>query len=476
MSLQNILILIASALLIRIVFPGKRRQWALLVVSILAIYWLQPALPIRNMDFWLPTATVGLIFLSWGLTSLKEQLLDPVNWLGAGLSLGTLLLIGLTRFVSLEGIITPTRPPQFYLVISALLLIILSTFVLTLFSKPSPGLIWMGILVLLLVFIILKTPFLSLQGSIVLRRIMSQDPSLAKSTDLGWLGFSYVSFRLIHTLIDRMKGRLNEIGLGELLVYTIFYPTVIAGPIDRLQRFRKDLLNPEPLSPGKMLQSGERLAVGLFRKFILADALGLIAISGTNVTQVQSAGWLWLMLIAYAFQIFLDFAGYTDIAVGSGILLGFRIPENFNQPYLKPNLTLFWNNWHMTLTQWIRSYFFFPITRHLRRQGKLPAPLIILITQMSTMLIIGLWHGITLNFVFWGTWHGLGLFIHNRWSAIVGPKVSKITAGKPFMTLIFKVSGMCLTFLFVSLGWVWFALPTTGSALITFARLFGLGS
>ena len=155
MSLQNILILIASALLIRIIFPGKHRQWVLLVASILAIYWLQPALPIRSMDFWLPTATVGLIFLSWGLTSSREQLHDPVNWLGAGLSLGTILLIGLTRFISLEGLLTPTRPPQFYLVLSTIFFISLSTFVLTRFSSLSPWRIWLGILVLLLVFIIL---------------------------------------------------------------------------------------------------------------------------------------------------------------------------------------------------------------------------------------------------------------------------------------------------------------------------------
>jgi len=475
MSLQNILFLIGSALLIRIVFPGKQRRWALLVMSILAIYWLQPALPIRNMDFWLPTATVGLIFLSGGLTSSKECLKDPINWLAAGLSLGTILLIGLTRFISLEGLLTPTRPPQFYLVLGTILLISLTTLTLIRFSKPSPGHIWMGILMLLLIFIILKTPLLSFTASIGLRRIMSQDPTLAKSTDLGWLGFSYVAFRLIHTLIDRLKGRLNDIKLGEYLVYTIFYPAVIAGPIDRLQRFRKDLENPEPLSPGNLRQSGERLVVGLFRKFILADTLGLIAISGTNVNQVQSVGWLWLMVMAYAFQIYLDFAGYSDIAIGSGILLGFHLPENFNRPYLKPNLTLFWNNWHMTLTQWIRSYFFFPITRHLRRKGKLPAPLIIFVTQMSTMLLIGLWHGITLNFVIWGTWHGLGLFIHNRWSTMMGPKVNTITAGKPNLSLLFKYGGVCLTFLFVSLGWVWFALPSTGLAFRTLAKLFGLG-
>jgi D-alanyl-lipoteichoic acid acyltransferase DltB (MBOAT superfamily) len=214
----------------------------------------------------------------------------------------------------------------------------------------------------------------------------------------------------------------------------------------------------------------------LFRKFILADALALIALSGTNAQQVQTSGWLWVMLIAYAFQIFFDFAGYTDIAIGTGMLLGFQLPENFNQPYRKPNLALFWNSWHMTLTQWVRSYLFFPLTRALRKEDKLSAPLIIFITQMLTMLVIGLWHGVTRNFLIWGAWHGIGLFVHNRWSAFAGPKVAELTQNRPTLTGIFKVSGILLTFLFVSLGWVWFALPTTSLAMATFAKLFGIGT
>ena len=474
MSLQKILILIASALLIRILFPGKNRQWALLVLSTVAIFWLQPPLSIRNMDFWFPTAAIGLVFFSWGITSRKEQLRDPANAFAAVLSLGTVCLIGLTRFISLKGILTPSRPPQFFLIATAVVIIFLITIFLSRYAKPSPLIIWLSILFLLIVFNLLKTPYFANRFSILFRQLMSQDPSLARSTDLSWLGFSYLAFRLIHTLIDRLKGRVEGIGLGEYLIFILFYPAVLAGPIDRLQRFREDLENPKPLSAGDALQSGKRLAVGLFRKFILADLLGLISISGSNSHQVQSAGWLWVLLIAYSFQIYLDFAGYTDIAIGTGLLLGFQLPENFNRPYLKPNLTLFWNNWHMTLTQWIRTYYFFPVTRKLRRKRKLPPTLIILITQLSTMLLIGLWHGITLNFLIWGTWHGIGLFIHNRWSAKIGPKLNAVSSGKPVLAFALKASSVCLTFLFVSLGWVWFALPSTGSALSAFRVLFGL--
>ncbi len=123
------------------------------------------------------------------------------------------------------------------------------------------------------------------------------------------------------------------------------------------------------------------------------------------------------MLYAYAFQLFFDFSGYTDIAIGTARLMGIKLPENFNHPYLKPNLTQFWSNWHMTLTQWFRAYFFNPVTRALRSASKpVSIPVIIFITQLGTMLLIGLWHGVSFNFILFGLWHGIGLFIHNRWS------------------------------------------------------------
>jgi D-alanyl-lipoteichoic acid acyltransferase DltB (MBOAT superfamily) len=474
MSLLNILILIAAALAVRLLFPGKLRRWALLVSSIIAIYWLQPSLPVRQMDFWFPTATLGLVMASWGLTAEKGQLKAKRNWLAAALTLGTVVLLALLRFVSLKGILTASRPPQLLSVAVALLILSALTFLLVHFIKPARPALTVGVVVILAFFILLKNPALAQWTSAGLRSLMAQDPTLALPTDLGWLGFSYVAFRLIHTLIDRMNGRLKEMGLDEVLIYTIFFPAFMAGPLDRLQRFRKDLDKPQPLAADELRISGQRLATGLFRKFILADSLALVAITATNVAQVRTAGWLWLMLAAYSFQLYFDFAGYTDIVIGMGRLLGFTLPENFKHPYRQPNLTQFWNNWHMTLTQWFRGYFFNPITRALRRNKKLPAPLIIFITQMSTMLVIGLWHGITPNFIIWGLWHGLGLFIHNRWSSFAKPKVAALVEKRPALDKVFYLSGMAFNFVFVSLGWIWFALPTTDLALQTFGKLFGI--
>ena len=134
--------------------------------------------------------------------------------------------------------------------------------------------------------------------------------------------------------------------------------------------------------------------LGLFKKFVVADALALIALNDALATQVRTTGWMWIIVYAYAFQIYFDFSGYTDIAIGIARLVGIKLPENFAAPYLKPNLTQFWNSWHMTLTQWFRSYFFNPFNRWIRGYKTIPAWTMILIGQLATMLIDRLmaWH------------------------------------------------------------------------------------
>jgi len=214
--------------------------------------------------------------------------------------------------------------------------------------------------------------------------------------------------------------------------------------------------------------------VGLFKKFVLADSLALIALNNINALQTGTAGWMWVLLYAYTFQILFDFSGYTDIAIGIGGFLGFRLPENFANPYLKPNLTQFWNSWHMTLTQWFRSYFFNPVTRFLRSsKHRLPIPVIIFVTQLGTMLLIGLWHGVTWNFILWGLWHGVGLFLQNRWSEFLRPRLIGIENRK-WLNLCVSGLSTFLTFQYVALGWVWFALPDPVLSWQVFLKLFGL--
>ncbi|HKJ37930.1 MAG TPA: MBOAT family O-acyltransferase, partial [Anaerolineales bacterium] len=243
------------------------------------------------------------------------------------------------------------------------------------------------------------------------------------------------------------------------------------GPIDRVERFVKDLQKEFALTQNETLLAGQRIAIGLFKKFVIADALALIALNDSLAAQVHSTGWMWIHLYAYTFQIYFDFSGYTDIAIGIAQLVGIKLPENFLSPYTKPNLTQFWNNWHMTLTQWFRSYFFNPFNRWIRSYKKIPAWTMILIGQLATMLLIGLWHGITWNFILWGAWHGLGLFLQNRWSAFAK---TRINVTDPRLQSVLQIGGVLFTFHFVALGWVFFALSEQSLSQTVILRLIGL--
>jgi D-alanyl-lipoteichoic acid acyltransferase DltB (MBOAT superfamily) len=511
MGLRDILIFTALALAYRLIFRQRGRNWFLLVSSALAIYWLQPLAPIRYMDFWLPTVTLGLVVLSWVSTSPPEGRDWRANWPAAAVLAGVVLLVGLTRFLSLDGLLTAGRPPLFEQVALGVIVIAGLGWLLSLpFKTQTPQtlrvfktlrvlIVSASIVLLIALLVVLKLPALAQLAGASLRALMGQEASLATATDLRWLGFSYVAFRLISTLRERQNGRLPLVTLQEYVIYVIFFPAYTAGPIDRLERFIKDLRGASQVSgsatagnpkatardlkatgagragdPKDYLIAGERLVMGLFKKFVVADGLALAALNATNAAQVHSSGWTWVLLYAYSLQIFFDFSGYTDIAIGLGRLLGIALPENFNAPYLKPNLTQFWNNWHMTLTQWFRAYYFNPLTRWLRTGGrKLSAAAIIFVTQITTFVLIGLWHGITWNFVLWGAWHGLGLFVQNRYSEWARPRLPDLSA-RPALKQGLAVAGGLLTFHYVALGWVWFALPSAGLSWQVFLKLFGV--
>jgi D-alanyl-lipoteichoic acid acyltransferase DltB (MBOAT superfamily) len=319
---------------------------------------------------------------------------------------------------------------------------------------------------LIAMLIALKTP--SAMGMLIETVAGLREKDAGEVSPVAWLGFSYVAFRLMHTILDRRAGRLPSMTLTEYVNYVIFFPAFTAGPIDRIERFIKNLNEPAAIDADGWLEAGKRLARGLFKKFVLADGLAWFALSDLTVAEVRSVGWLWVLLYAYSLRIYFDFSGYTDIAIGLGRLLGIRLPENFDAPYLKPNLTQFWNSWHITLTQWFRSYFFNPLTRAMR-SSKRPAPqwLMIFLAQLATMTLIGMWHGLTVGFFLWGLWHGVGLFIHNRWSDWVKSR------GFTWNPVLVRYSGMFITFHFVTLGWLFFFLPDPELAWTTMFRLLG---
>jgi alginate O-acetyltransferase complex protein AlgI len=332
---------------------------------------------------------------------------------------------------------------------------------------------------LIIIFIVIKYPWLTEKAARLLRVANHQDANLASLNDLQWLGFSYLAFRLLHVLRDHQIQKSQGQKLSDLLSYALFLPAYVAGPIDRSQRFIADLSSPQNVSKPKnrdvdITEGVKRIIVGLFSKFVLADSFALLALNPINALEIRSTFWSWVALYGYTLRIFFDFSGYTDIAIGAGKLLGITLPENFDSPYKKTSLIAFWNSWHITLAQWFRAYFFNPLTRAMRmKKNVFPLWSIIFLGQVTTMLLIGLWHGITWNFAIWGLWHGFGLFVNNRWGdwfRVHGQEIN-ISHNKE---LILKFSGWLLTFHFVTLGWVWFVIPDPLLALKIFQHLVGI--
>jgi D-alanyl-lipoteichoic acid acyltransferase DltB (MBOAT superfamily) len=328
--------------------------------------------------------------------------------------------------------------------------------------------------------VVLKTEALSTWFSRWWRSLTGQDTSLASPIDLAWLGFSFVAFRLIHTLRDRQVGILPILSLREYLTYVVFFASYTAGPIDRAERFSVDYRAvPEirGLDPARLGQGGWRIALGFLKKFIIADTMAQgLSLTPANAAQADSIAFLWVLLYGYAVRLYLDFAGYTDIAIGIGILYGIRLPENFDRPYLKSNIAEFWQSWHITLSNWVRFYVFSPLSRWLlTRKWRPSSTVIVLFSQLATMVVIGLWHGITWNFFIWGLWHGFGLFVHKQWSDRTRKWYRRL-GQHPWRERAWTVFSWFLTFNFVVLGWVWFALPSLQLSIEVFLGLFGFGT
>jgi alginate O-acetyltransferase complex protein AlgI len=443
------------------------RPAALLIGAVVFVFWLQPATAVRGFDFWLPFMSIALTALVWAAT---QQTIDRAALLrDAGLIVAVVLAIALTRYVpALSTVITRARPPDLWLVLPAVLV---AAACCVLAYRGRSARVWAGLFVLLIVMlIVIKFEPLTVAVSAGLRGLTGQRAAQAGVLDWRWLGFSYLAFRWLGTLRERTAGKLPALSLAEFATFALFPPVLLAGPIDRADRFVKDLRAPYVLGSTVVFEAGQRLLIGAFKKFVIADALAWVALSDANAASLRP-GWAWLVLYAYAFRLFFDFAGYTDMALGAARLLGIRLPENFNNPYLKPNLTQFWNSWHISLSQWFRAYWFNPLTRALRAR-ELPMWLTVLLCQGSTMTLIGLWHGVTPNFLLWGVWHALGLFVHNRWADVARTRLVWVSE-RPALQRAVNVAGVVFTFHFVALGWVWFALRDTTAALGVFRVLLG---
>lgn len=279
------------------------------------------------------------------------------------------------------------------------------------------------------------------------------------------LGISFFVFEFIHYLSDVYKGKPAVSNWIDFSIFAAFFPSQIAGPIKRFQDFLPQLKNPLKLS-GPLFEEGLSLIIkGLFKKVALADNLSSIATVGFSNTATIGTADAWIASLCFALQIYFDFSGYTDMGRGSALLMGIRLPENFNLPYIACNLPDFWKRWHISLSTWLRDYLYIPLGGN--RHGAARTN----INLLTTMLLGGLWHGAAWHFVAWGGFHGAALMLCHKYDEMV----KQSQALQRFHSTSFaKALCVAFTFLAVLVGWNLFRANTVSEAFQITMRMFAL--
>lgn len=272
------------------------------------------------------------------------------------------------------------------------------------------------------------------------------------------IGISFYTFQTMSYTIDVYRGEIpaqrNLINFGT---FVSMFPQLIAGPIVKYKTVAGELKE-RSVSLSEQAQGAQRFVIGLGKKVLLANNIGLLFTEIAEYGAGRLTGLMaWMGILAYAFQIYFDFSGYSDMAIGLGQIMGFHFPENFNYPYIATSITDFWRRWHMSLGSWFREYVYIPLGGN--RKG-LPRQLLnILIVWALT----GIWHGAGFNFLLWGIWFAVFLALE------------KIFLGR-LLTRIPKFFGWCYSMAVVLLGWCFFSLEETDRIWRFLKAMFGFGS
>jgi len=306
--------------------------------------------------------------------------------------------------------------------------------------RPKSIFCWIGVLQSVLILIVFK--YWNYLTGLIFSFRDGKNPLLWHNAFLP-LGVSFFTFEFIHYAVDRYRGVAPEGTLEEYLAFIMFFPTMVAGPIKRYQDFLPKLRGAR--ADATSWSCGiTRILAGLVKKFGIADLMTAFTVHLNRADIGQaSRPILLLWLLAYGIKIYFDFSGYSDIAIGSARLLGVKVPENFNWPYLRSNISEFWRNWHISLSRWLTDYVFIPLG------GSRVRPLLIYSNLLVTMFVSGVWHGAGTNFAVWGLWHGIMLSVHRFWRTYRGTGRSSTSA---------RMLATATTFIFVNLGWAFFCM------------------
>jgi D-alanyl-lipoteichoic acid acyltransferase DltB (MBOAT superfamily) len=278
------------------------------------------------------------------------------------------------------------------------------------------------------------------------------------------LGISFFTFTQIAFLTDRFQRKIAPPNLYNYGLFITFFPHLMAGPIlhhkDIMPQFSNKLLSWENIAVGLSIFS-----IGLFKKVIIADSLAPYADTIFDLASNKQISFIdaWLGSISYTFQLYFDFSGYSDMAIGLARLFGITFPLNFNSPYKSDSIISFWRRWHMTLSRFLRDYIY--ITFGGNRKGSFRR----YTNLMLTMIIGGLWHGASWTFILWGALHGIYLTINHFWQYLRTEYLGSLIKSK---NKAYKFFSIVLTFIAVMIGWVYFKAESISTANTIIASLF----
>lgn len=278
------------------------------------------------------------------------------------------------------------------------------------------------------------------------------------------LGLSYYTFRCLHVMIERFKGNIPAVSPKDLASYLFFVPTFVIGPIHRINTFLRDQKR-QRFDLDVAISGAERILLGYVKIVVLSNFLVEFAL-GELITDLQGvlpALAAYLKIAQAGLNIYLQFSGHSDVAIGFAAILGFKIIENFDRPFLKPNISAFWRSWHISLSQWCREYIYAPVVAKTRS----PA-----LGALGTMIIIGLWHEISLRYLLWGAYHGLGLIV---WQRVQDGRNPNVESAGPLRRRAAHVFNVILTVNFVWFSFVILTTPDLRDVPANMLAVFGIG-
>lgn len=277
------------------------------------------------------------------------------------------------------------------------------------------------------------------------------------------LGISFYSFSAISYIVDVSRNKSEVKNLSKVALYLAFFPKITSGPIQRSNDFFEQIENRREIGWDTFSVGIQIFVFGLFKKIVLADRLSVFVNQVYDTPMAFGSLTVFLAVVAYSLQIYFDFSGYSDMAIGVAKILGINLPRNFNLPYLSHNVTELWKRWHMTLSTWLQEYLYISLGGN--RKGRIRT----YINLILTMLIGGIWHGANWTYILWGLFHGIALAVHKLW-------MSCTHSDKKMHSVILDVVSIVVTFLFTTFCWIFFRATSISQALLIIKRIFSFSN